>query len=75
MVAARVTSVVPSGRLTFLRGTLAAVIATTTFTDYFVLLEVNGEWKIANKVYHAARQSPSGAITRLAAAIATRLMP
>jgi hypothetical protein len=23
----------------------------TTFTDYFVLLEVNGEWKIANKVY------------------------
>jgi hypothetical protein len=23
----------------------------TTFTDYFVLLNVNGEWKIANKVY------------------------
>ena len=23
----------------------------TTFTDYFVLLKVNGEWKIANKVY------------------------
>jgi hypothetical protein len=22
-----------------------------TFTDYFVLLKVNGEWKIANKVY------------------------
>lgn len=23
----------------------------TTFTDYFVLLKINGEWKIANKVY------------------------
>lgn len=23
----------------------------TTFTDYFVLLKVNGNWKIANKVY------------------------
>lgn len=23
----------------------------TTFTDYFVLLKVNDEWKIANKVY------------------------
>jgi hypothetical protein len=27
------------------------VHGTTTFTDYFVLLKVNGEWKIANKVY------------------------
>lgn len=26
-----------------------------TFTDYFVLLKVDGEWKIANKVYHANR--------------------
>lgn len=25
-----------------------------TFTDYFVLLKVGGEWKIASKVYHAA---------------------
>jgi hypothetical protein len=25
-----------------------------TFTDYFVLLKVNGEWKIANKVYSSA---------------------
>jgi hypothetical protein len=25
----------------------------TTFADYFVLLKVNGEWKIANKVYAA----------------------
>jgi hypothetical protein len=23
----------------------------TTFTDYFVLLKINGEWRIANKVY------------------------
>ncbi len=23
----------------------------TTFTDYFVLLKINSEWKIANKVY------------------------
>jgi len=43
-------------------GTAAMVRATlvhgaTTFTDYFVLLKVNGEWKIANKVYHAARTS------------------
>ena len=26
----------------------------TTFTDYFVLLRVDGEWKIANKVYSSA---------------------
>jgi hypothetical protein len=26
----------------------------TTFTDYFVLLRVNDEWKIANKVYSSA---------------------
>src|SRR5687768_13613862 len=37
-------------------GTAAMASATlvhgpTTFTDYFVLLKVNGEWKIANKVY------------------------
>jgi hypothetical protein len=25
-----------------------------TFTDYFVLLKVGNEWKIASKVYHAA---------------------
>jgi hypothetical protein len=39
-----------------LSGTAAMVKATlvhgaTTFTDYFVLLKDNGEWKIANKVY------------------------
>jgi hypothetical protein len=27
----------------------------TTFTDYFVLLKVDGNWRIANKVYHAQR--------------------
>jgi hypothetical protein len=37
-------------------GTAAMAAATlvhgaTTFTDYFVLLKVNGAWKIANKVY------------------------
>lgn len=38
-------------------GTAAIAEATlvhgaATFTDYFVLLKVDGEWKIANKVYH-----------------------
>lgn len=38
-------------------GTAASARATlihgaTTFTDYFVLLNVDGEWKIANKVYY-----------------------
>jgi Putative lumazine-binding len=28
-----------------------------TFTDFFVLLKVGGQWKIANKVYHAQRDS------------------
>jgi Putative lumazine-binding len=42
-------------------GTAAMAKATlihgqTTFTDYFVLLKVEGEWKIANKVYHGQRQ-------------------
>ena len=31
------------------------VHGTTTFTDYFVLLKVDGTWKIANKVYAVAR--------------------
>ena len=26
----------------------------TTFVDYFVLLKVDGQWKIANKVYTSA---------------------
>ncbi|MEH6419923.1 nuclear transport factor 2 family protein [Pseudomonas sp. CGJS7] len=28
----------------------------TVFTDYFVLLQVDGEWKIANKVYAARKK-------------------
>lgn len=41
-------------------GTAAMVKATlkhgpTTFTDYFVMLKVDGRWLIANKVYHAQR--------------------
>jgi hypothetical protein len=41
-------------------GTAAMARATlvhgaVTFTDFFVLLKVNGAWKIANKVYHAQR--------------------
>jgi hypothetical protein len=41
-------------------GTAAMAKATlkhgaTTFTDYFVLLKVDGKWLIANKVYHAQR--------------------
>ena len=41
-------------------GTAAMARATlvhgaTTFTDYFVLLQVDGEWRIANKVYAAVR--------------------
>jgi hypothetical protein len=41
-------------------GSAAMVKATlkhgaTTFTDYFVLLKVDGAWRIANKVYHAQR--------------------
>jgi hypothetical protein len=39
-------------------GTAAMAAATlvhgaTTFTDYFVLLKIDGVWKIANKVYSA----------------------
>jgi putative lumazine-binding protein len=42
--------------LVSISGTAAMASATLvhgamTFTDYFVLLKVNGEWKIANKVY------------------------
>jgi hypothetical protein len=42
-----------SGTAAMARATL--VHGATTFTDYFVLLKVEGEWKIANKVYHAKR--------------------
>ena len=41
-----------SGTAAMARATL--VHGATTFVDYFVLLKVDGEWKIANKVYTAA---------------------
>ena len=41
-----------SGTAAMARATL--VHGTTTFVDYFVLLKVDGEWRIANKVYSAA---------------------
>jgi hypothetical protein len=41
-----------SGTAAMVRATL--VHGATTFTDYFVLLRMNGEWKIANKVYSSA---------------------
>ena len=41
-----------SGSSAMARATL--VHAATTFTDYFVLLKVDGAWKIANKVYSSA---------------------
>lgn len=42
-------------------GSAAAAKATldhgaTVFTDYFVLLKVDGEWRIANKVYHGQKK-------------------
>jgi hypothetical protein len=36
-------------------GRATLVHGETTFTDYFVLLKVDGEWKIANKTYTATR--------------------
>jgi hypothetical protein len=42
-----------SGTSAMAKATL--VHGATTFTDYFVLLKVNGRWAIANKVYHAQR--------------------
>jgi len=44
-----IDSVDVSGTAAMVRATL--VHGATTFTDYFVLLKVDGEWKIANKVY------------------------
>ena len=38
-----------SGTAAMAKATL--VHGATTFTDYFVLLKDNGEWKMANKVY------------------------
>ena len=41
-----------SGTAAMARATL--VHGATTFVDYFVLLKVDGSWKIANKVYTSA---------------------
>lgn len=46
-------------------GTAAMASATlvhgaTTFTDYFVLLKVDGAWKIANKVYASRPTAAAG---------------
>jgi hypothetical protein len=43
-----------TGNAAMARATL--VHGATTFTDYFVLLKVDGAWRIANKVYHAERR-------------------
>ena len=48
----RIDSVAVSGTAAIAAATL--VHGSTTFVDYFVLLKVNGDWKIANKVYSAA---------------------
>ena len=48
----RIDSVHVAGTAAMAGATL--VHGATTFVDYFVLLKVNGEWKIANKVYSAA---------------------
>lgn len=44
-----IDSVAVSGDAAMAAATL--VHGATTFTDYFVLLKINHEWKIANKVY------------------------
>lgn len=44
-----IDSIDVSGTAAMARATL--VHGATTFTDYFVLLKVDGAWKIANKVY------------------------
>ena len=44
-----IDSVDVSGTAAMAKATL--VHGATTFTDYFVLLKDNGEWKMANKVY------------------------
>ena len=50
-----IDSVSVVGTAAMVKATL--VHGTTTFTDYFVLLKVDGAWKIANKVY-SSRPTP-----------------
>ena len=47
-----IDSVDISGTAAMARATL--VHGATTFVDYFVLLKVDGQWRIANKVYSSA---------------------
>jgi len=49
----RIDSIDVSGTAAIAAATL--VHGPVTFTDYFVLLKVDGEWKIANKVFHGQR--------------------
>jgi hypothetical protein len=46
-----IDSIDVSGTAAIAKATL--VHGAVTFTDYFVLLKVDGMWKIANKVYNA----------------------
>jgi hypothetical protein len=48
-----IDSIDVSGTAAMAKATL--VHGATTFTDYFVLLKVEGEWRIANKVYYGKR--------------------
>lgn len=45
-----IDSIDVSGNAAIVKATL--VHGAVTFTDYFVMLRVDGEWKIANKVYY-----------------------
>lgn len=49
----RIDAIDVSGTAAYAKATL--VHSAVTFTDYFVLLKVDGIWKIANKVYYAQR--------------------
>jgi hypothetical protein len=53
----RIDSIDVSGDSAMAKATLDHV--TIVFTDYFVLLKVGGEWRIANKVYYGQKK-PSG---------------
>ena len=50
----RIDTIDISGNAAMARVTLD--YPTATLTDYFVLLKVDGEWKIANKVYSAQKK-------------------
>lgn len=51
-----IDSIDVSGSAAVAKATL--VHGSATFTDYFVLLNVDGEWKIANKVYSRRSTAP-----------------